>query len=270
MGVPTSMPGLFGSGLAASRPSSPTPPPGGMLLWYSTDTGEFDVWYDGASSWSQFALVPYSGGGGATNIDPYAPPTAAQFATIINGGSGSPAPSVANVSNLGMVLDSGPTLSGSGDPIRAAMKASLGASFTISARLRVTKAPNTYRGGGLILADGTRFILFHEQWNGTTGDVLNVTQYTNSTTFSSNAYQSGALGGGGWEYKRIQSDGTNLYFMVSRDATNWVTVYQESLGAFLSTITYYGLGADANCSGTPPGAGDHIYVACPWWTDTSP
>jgi hypothetical protein len=84
-----------------------------------------------------------------TSIDLYDPPAAADFSTIINGGSLLPAPFVTDVSGLGMVFTSAPTQTSEYNG--GCCKAILGNTWTITARLVLDIFPTAYRAAGLIL-----------------------------------------------------------------------------------------------------------------------
>ncbi len=244
-------------GTHANRPAAPPVPPtsgnfGGIAVYHETDTGNDFIWSVSAAAWHQI------GGSTTTAIDQYAPPLSASYTIVGSGAS----PSLADVSNLGMVLDCG--ASQAGDHIVAAVKNVPGATpYTLQVRLRNTYAPYQYRGAGIIITDGTKYILFGMQAQGASGgtpDNLVVVHFTNSTTFSANHLSLGTFGQ--VEYLQLVNDGTNLKFSISRDGRNWVQLDSELIGAFLGAITKYGVGANVNNNGGP--SGDHVYVACPW------
>lgn len=201
-------------------------------------------------------------GGG---IDLYGPPIAANFSTIINGGTGSPAPSISDVAGLGTVFQSGSLFSG--NVVRAAMKNIVGSTWTISSRLRISFSQRALRGGGIVVTDGTAFLSFWYQTSAS-GYSLIISSWTNSTTFNTNRFaQLAALHN---EYLRIQYDGTNLICFISTEGRNWVELARGTLAAWgMGTPTQYGFFADPNKNDTAD-VNDLVYVSCPYWAETSP
>ena len=246
----------IGSGLAAARPATPNIAAGSTAMWFSTDTNTLSVY--GGGLWTDIA----GGGGGGDSVDIFDIPAAATFPTIINGGSASPAPSVTD-QTYGMVFDSSVTQGG--DRIRAAMQAIPHATtFTLTVGVRITMAAINFRSCGLFLTDGTKFIGIHQQ-----SSIVQVTRYTNLTTFSVNSAAMATTSRAQW-YFRIQGDGTNLIFSFSQDGRNFVELYRELVGAFMGGLTLCGIGGNANASTTPPVAGDHIFGTVFYWKATTP
>lgn len=250
----------LGQGLAAARPATPTLATGTYGTYYATDTKVWSAYFNGA--WQTIGPA----------IDLIAPPLASAFPTIINGGSASPAPSVADTA-YGMLFDSGPTAAA--DQIRAALQPIPNATtFTVTMGVRITMAQQNFRVLGLCVTDGTKFESIAQvgggaQSGGLSGGGLQSARYTNSTTFSASNAIIPNVSADQWYFK-IVGDGTNLKFSFSKDGRNFVQIYSELVGAYLSTITKCGIMADANANVTPPAAGDHIFGDVFYWSAATP
>lgn len=252
----------LGQGLLAARPATPAIATGTYATYYATDAKVWSAYFNGA--WETIGPA----------IDLIAPPLAASFPTIINGGSGSPAPSVTDTA-YGMLFDSGPT-TGS-DVIRAALTAIPNATaFTVTMGIRITMAKQNFRVLGLCVSDGTKFSSIAQVGGGListstglNGGGLAVARYSNSTTFSATEALTPNVQDDQY-YFQIKGDGTNLKFSFSKDGRNFIQLWSEALGAFQSTITKCGPMADANANVTPPAAGDHIFGDVFYWAASTP
>lgn len=214
---------------------------------------------EGPASPPDYEPVP-GGGGGTTSADLWGPPAASQFSTVINGGSASPAPSIADDADAGVIADSGP-VTASSDQVRALLTAVPGATpWSLTARLRLTAYPAGNRKGGLYISDGTKLMCVERSM--TASDAVRVSKYTNSTTFSTS---SSFVVPSAWEYYRIRNDGTKLYFDMGRDGKSYTQLFNENVGTFL-TPTLIGLGFDANTGGTASNlSSEHLELACAYW-----
>lgn len=252
----------LGQGLAAARPAAPALAAGTYGTYYATDTKVWSAYFNGA--WQNIG----------PQVDLYAPPLAAAFPTIINGGAASPAPSVSDTA-YGMVFDSGATAAG--DFIRAALQPIPNATaFTVTMGVRITMAQQNFRVLGLCVSDGTKFSSISQVGGGVvststglTGGGLAVARYSNLTTFSATEALIPNVQVD-QHYFRIVGDGTNLKFSFSKDGRNFIQLWSEALGAFQSTITKCGIMADANANVTPPAAGDHIFGDVFYWSASTP
>lgn len=253
----------LGEGLLAARPATPAVATGCIAFYYATDAQILYV-YNG-TAWS------VSG----SSVDLYSPPLAASFPTIINGGSGSPAPSVTDTS-YGMLFDSGPSINVT-DDIRAALQPiPNAATFTVTAGVRITMSPQNFRVLGLCVTDGTKFASIAQVGGGListstglNGGGLAAARYTNSTTFGSTQALVPNVQAFQW-YFQIKAAGGNLQYSFSQDGRNFIGIYSEAIGAYLSTITKCGIIADVNQTANPPNAGDHIFGDVFYWSATNP
>lgn len=244
----------LGQGLAAARPATPPLATGAIGYYFATDTGVLSVYANGA-----WRVAPPNG------MDLWAPPLAASFPTIINGGTGSPAPSVTDTSYGTMLLDSGPTAVSSNFTRAALQPVPSATLFTTTVGMRITAGMNNYRVAGLCVTDGTKFETIHR--GGSLG--IDSAKYTNLTTFGSDNLSCPNMVGNQY-YFRIQGDGTNLKFSFSANGRNFIQLYSEALGAYLGTITKVGPWALANADVTPPAVGDHLYLDVFYWANTTP
>ena len=99
---------------------------------------------------------------------------------------------------------------------------------------------------GLLLSDGTKFILF-----GINGSAIWIGEYNSSTSYNSAPFSSTTAYGlyGDAKWWRIVDDSTNLYFQVSLNGIDFVTLYQMGRTSFL-TATQIGWGADVSGGAT--------------------
>lgn len=240
-----------GSGLAAARPATPVLATGTFGYYYATDTGVMTFYANGA--WRNHP---------PSDMDLWAPPLAASFPTLINGGGVSPV--VTDTAYGTMLLDSGAT-SASSNYIRAALQPIPHVNlFTLTVGMRITAAFQNYRMAGLCLTDNTKFTTCHR-----VSDLLESARYTNLTTFGASNAQVPRMTGSQY-YFRIQGDGTNLKFSFSMNGRNFVQFYSEAVGAYLGTITKCGIVALANADLTPPPVADHIFADVFYWSATTP
>lgn len=256
MAASTKLSDYLGVGLAAARPA--TPPIGTSLIafYYATDTSALSVYANGA--WSAV------GAGSGTAIDQYSPPAASAFTAGKFTGDAT-AVTLSDVAGLGMVIDSG-LGSGTGGIIRGCMEAKPGATYTISARLRVSKAPYSFRCAGIGISDGTKYIFMGYTANSSTEQNLQIGQQNSTSSFNTSALNVNARE---TEYLRIKQDGTHRTYYVSEDGRNWADVYQEATTNFL-TETEVGFVTQPFQNDTSETNRDHIYMAVPWWTATTP
>lgn len=198
-----------------------------------------------------------SGGSGAPY--PVSAPGASTFPTIINTGSVSPAPALTD-NTYGTLWSSGAHHAAS-ENIRAALKSAISATtFTITMGLRPTIKFANFGNVGMILSDGTKYMLFDLIYD--TQPNMRVTRFTNATTFSANQKTQTNIFVSDI-FLQINGDGTNLNFNYSMDGVNFVNFYSETLTAFLSTLTKYGIGTDAN------GTGDfNSYANIFYWSES--
>jgi hypothetical protein len=212
--------------------------------------------------------VPAGGGGGGGGVDLIVLPTVADFSTIVNGRTASPAPSIVATDASLVTFDSA-VCSSSGDTIRAALKAiaTPASPWTCTAGMRLSVVKTSYRGAGLCLSDGTKYILYMLQYGTGSWPALVISRHANDTSYSGTSYTRDSQAP---RYFRVNYDGSNLNFSFSEDGRNWVPLYTESATAYLSTApTHYGFGGNANQNGTPP-SGDHFYIGIHYWSETAP
>jgi len=92
---------------------------------------------------------------------------------------------------------------------------------------------NAQINSGMCIYDGTKVYAFMYQ-SSSTG--LIVARYTNLTTFAATM---GSLPGStstqvGWYYTKIQDTGTNLVFSYSADGVNYIQLFSEAVGTFMT------------------------------------
>lgn len=99
---------------------------------------------------------------------------------------------------------------------------------------------------GIMLTDGTKYILFGVANVGTAGtQSLVVGRYTTAVLSTTAAliwgFQSAPL-----VWLRLVNDGTNITYSISYDRIDWLPILTEAKGAFLGTITQIGWSIDTN------------------------
>lgn len=242
----------LGQGLAAARPATPALATGTIGYYFATDTGVMSFYANGA-----WRIAPPNG------MDLWAPPLAASFPTIINGGGVSPV--VTDTSYGTMLLDSGAT-SVSSNFSRACLQPVPSATlFTTTMGFRLTAGMQNYRVGGLCVTDNTKFETIHRGG----AQLIDSARYTNLTTFGADNGSCPNMSGNQY-YFRIQGDGTNLKFSFSSNGRNFIQLYTELLGAYLGTITKVGPWLLANADTVPPATGDHLFMDVFYWNSVTP
>lgn len=125
--------------------------------------------------------------------------------------------------------------------------------YTCAAYIEHSLIGDSHRSG-LILTDGTRFLIFGPQYSSAitaSATSIGLARYTSASTYSATTYYHSITGLyytlPNWY--AIVDDGINRYYAISYNGTDWITAYSESSTYFL-TATGIGWGALSN-SATP-------------------
>jgi hypothetical protein len=195
-------------------------------------------------------------------IDPYGPPSSGGWTTFSGDSTN---PTLNSVSNLGLVIDMGPN-NLTGNLIRGVVQAVPGSTYTFSARIRGNRTPYSYRGTGICVSDGTKYIMLAMVSHTNGAPHIQLGQFTNTTTLNTSPVDVAA---DEFEYFQIQNNGTNRIYSLSRDGTNWTPIYSESHTAFL-TETELGFVGQIDGNDNTYIFGEHTYLTVPWMKATSP
>jgi hypothetical protein len=239
--------------------------------WASLTSGSDILYGDGSGNIANVAIGPgltFSGGtlqvtAGVGAI--YNPPACASFPTLVNGDSGSPAPSCANNAGYGMTLNGGQLISTAG--VRAVCQNVPGSTWTMTAGLKLNAVDIPFRGGGISVTDGTKYLIFEDLYFNTGSSNKLVTYWSSPTVNVSNPF----ISSGAWRFPflQIKDDGTNLYFSVSQDGLNFAEEYQEAIGAHLGAITQICINAVPNDATLGTG-NDQVTETVTYYSATSP
>jgi hypothetical protein len=179
--------------------------------------------------------------------------------------------SVNNTADRGLNYNFG-TSPAAGDNVRSVRKQlNTGNAQSIIARFEFTPQFFQYSGCGLMLSDGTKFITFGYEQNATLVG-LNIGEWTNSTTSSSNPIAQSAMSQPNWQgnWLRIDtnSSGAITAFYVSTNGKDWIEIYNTSLSAFMTPV-YVGLYVHVNrTAGNEPVSGtNQQYLNCLYYAD---
>lgn len=229
---------------------------GGWVILDPAADGSIMLMDAGVPSWG--ALTPASGGA----VDLFAPPAAADFTTIINGGSQTPAPTVTDGA-YGMVMNGGKSNYVSNYAKGAFKAANNPSNIILTAQVRVLQHPSAgSNGGGIFIRDTTGKMeglvfrngdtLTHMRW----ADASSPTAVTNW-----NDYEVAAS-----PYLRLSRDGTNFDFAWSKDGRNFFTFKREAYNAYLGTAAEVGVLVDSRSgdSDSFTGAGAP-YITTTYW-----
>lgn len=210
-------------------------------------------WIDNGSTWDLFFH-----GIGPLN------PNISDFATAVN----STARWTTDTSKgIFSIKDSGPA---SGSEFNMTMvKTAPSTPWTMTVAFRINAPPGTGCNAGIQIRDSGTSKLKGFALSGP-GNRLNVWNWTNSTTFSGTAFDSGAtnLGDGNNMLKclRVTNDGTNLTFWYSANFRDWYEVYTEAVsGNFIASINQVGIyynGLTYPRSNNSGGSCDFFHAVC--------
>ncbi len=190
------------------------------------------------------------GGGGGSGVGPSFPisnyPVATQFPTTIGSPSG-----LTTETQVGVLLDAGAfangdAINGYGQPAPASTP------YSIILGISAAALPdnNDVYGLAFVSTAGKIVTLSNGgQLGPNTAPSLKVDHWTNSTTFSAEAY--GQLAERAPMLK-IENNGTTLSFWVSSDGYAWTQIYSESVTAFLADIKTVGFFYSPNNGGSGP------------------
>jgi hypothetical protein len=177
----------------------------------------------------------------------FTPPLAADF-TPFTGDLTLP---VLTNQTYGLVVDFG--LSVSTANLRGAMEATPGTPWQWNVGIAVTINDYEYRSAGICISDGIKYEVEWYVGKNAGPEELNIAQWTTSAVFSTVA---ASAGGPRYRYLGVSDDGTNINWLVSMDGNNFVSVYTEPVGSFI-TPTQVGFCAQPNYAGGP--TVDHVY-----------
>ena len=133
----------------------------------------------------------------------------------------------------------------SGDQLRGFEQSVPGSPpYTLTVKLDISALNANFYQSGIYIADSSGKLIAFDQYQA--GSILQVAYWNSASSFGSNRKTKGiALGSTVW--LRINHDGTNLKFSVSRNGADWQLFYSESATAFLSSnISALGVFGDNN------------------------
>lgn len=123
-------------------------------------------------------------------------------------------------------------------------------SYTVIACFSILGMAVNNPGLGIMISDGTKFVVYGPVVASGDDMVLNVGQFNSLTSFSANAFsESGPVGILPNIWLKLVQDGTHRTFYMSNNGITWVQIYQEATANFL-TETTVGFGGDAIAGGT--------------------
>jgi len=207
----------------AGMPSN-TPTEGALA--YNSAAGQVALFT--SAGWSAIG----GGGGGASWLN-VVNPAVVSFSWLNQG------PATENVGSASRFLLAAPV---AGDQIRGRQVAASAPPFSATAGLIPLLQNQNYNQCGLYVSDGTKIVSLSISVPNT----LAVYHWNNSSSFNSNVLTPNAF----WEitpvFLKIFDDGTTLNFSWSPDGTNFIQVYSEARLSFLSSVSDYGIYANAN------------------------
>lgn len=225
----------LGSGVFASRPTTPNIATGMLAVWYSTDTSELSLW-DG--SWNTFS----GGGGGGSNERAHVVPLVADF-TVLNSST-----DVLTDSTYCLFMDNN---SGGGQirfiksntappatPYSVILRADpvAGVSFTGYAPALIARNSSS---GKIVIAGAYN-----------NGQEL-IQTWSSYSSFNSNIAAPFNILEKWFRWRKMTNDGTNLVFYCSMDGTAWFQYATTPLATYMSSIDQVGFGVFS--SGTETG-----------------
>ena len=210
----------------------PSNTPAEGALAYNSAAGQVEL-FTGAG-WSAIG-----GGGGAPWLNVVNP--VGVSSSWLNQG-----PATENVGSASRFLLAAPV---AGDQIRGRQVAASAPPFSATAGLIPLLQNQNYNQCGLYVSDGTKIVSLSISVPNT----LAVYHWNNSSSFNSNVLTPNAF----WEitpvFLKIFDDGTNLNFYWSPDGANFIQIYSEARLSFLSSVSDYGIYANANNTQYPCG-----------------
>lgn len=82
-------------------------------------------------------------------------------------------------------------------------------------------------------------------------NLIRVGQWTNGTTYDSTVSETTGTSIGWWEWWRIEDDGIDLIFSVSREGLEWLEVYRQARTTWLANPDAAGLAVQPTNQGAP-------------------
>lgn len=247
--------GPTGATGAASTVVGPTGPLGtgptgatGAASTVAGPTGPFGTGPTGATGAASTVVGPTGPAGGPTGStgptgragsalarDRYAPPTAAQFATLV--GTNAENPTATDTTDRGLALGFGtnPLTTGSGDNLRLVLKnVNAAANQSVIARLEWPPFGWSYSAAGLAFYDGTKILAFVFDKGATSS--MKVEQWTNNTTFGSTLTSTvSTVMSTDAEWLRADIVSSKLTdFFVSRNGKDWMKIFSGDQSAFIT------------------------------------
>jgi len=164
----------------------------------------------------------------------FAPPIASSFTYIDN--AGSVTPSVADITNIGLVYSVNVTNSTNAFA-GAYRNAPALSAWTWTVRAKYSTPNGSWPEFGLWIKDTSGKMVGLVSESG--GFIIK--RLNSNTSHNSNPFYSDYVDAPNWF--RVQYDGTNLNFYFSWDSQNWLYVWQEPKSGFLNgTLQYIGIG----------------------------
>ena len=117
---------------------------------------------------------------------------------------------------------------------------------------------------GLFLTDGTKVVTIGNAAQGTGG--VKIDYWANNTTYNGQPFwQTGQM----YPFFRVTNNGTNLTYSYSLNGYSWLAFYQESITAYLGTITAVGFCINNTyTSGQAPPSGTHGQATIFYWAQS--
>jgi hypothetical protein len=162
------------------------------------------------------ALAPTS------DFDPgYTTPVDGDFAWSNQGGA-----SITTLANGGLFLRAP---AGSAINLRCRVKAAPATPYSVIARIEpLIGGVNTSQLCGLLFSDGTKLVTLAV----TSAAMARVTRWNNTGSYSADSLVRVGRPAG---WFKIEDDGTNLKYYVGNDGENWILMFSQARGNFLST-----------------------------------
>jgi len=166
-------------------------------------------------------------------------------------------------SGVGVLFDSGTF--GGGDNITGYGVAVPGSTpYTLTLGMSSPLIQQANMVAGLFLTDGTKIVTIGNAAQGTGG--VKIDQWVNNTTYAGQPFwQTGQM----YPFFRVTNDGTNLTYSYSLNGYSWLAFYQESITAYLGTITYVGFCLNNTyAAGQAPPTGTHGQATIFYWAQS--
>lgn len=213
--------GSTGSTGPSGPAGGPTGPAGASFTGPTGNTGPTGAGATGPTG---------SGGaaGGLYNQVMSATPTAAStgFTTWVNQGS-------ATVSDSAVGVCIKAVTAGTTNSLNIRTKPAPASPYTVTALISMTANPsNNFNGAGIGWYDGTNKLhvisVLYQGASSPAAIILNVTKWTNPTSFSANDFAGAAQALPVPIWLQLQDDGTNVHFRYSTDGANFLEVFTVS------------------------------------------